>query len=292
MAKEVEVQTAPETDQEELDRERLKEEKKQLKAQKKEAKRRAREIARQEDELDENESGGSGLVTFGATLLIVLLWIAVICVVVKLDIGGFGSSVLTPILKDVPVLNKILPGSTFPDHSDQSGTGGYSSLEEAVAYIKQLELELEQYQTASNTKDAELEKQRAEIERLKEFEAKQQEFQRITQEFYDEVIYSDKGPGPEEYRKYYEAMDPVMAEYYYKQVINQQEESKEIQEYVKTYSEMKAKSAAKIFESMTDNLNLVARILGSMTSKQRGDILAAMDEEVAAKLTKIMDPES
>ena len=83
-----------------------------------------------------------------------------------------------------------------------------------------------------------------------------------------------------------------MAEYYYKQVINQQEESKEIQEYVKTYSEMKAKSAAKIFESMTDNLNLVARILGSMTSKQRGDILAAMDEEVAAKLTKIMDPES
>ena len=81
MAKEVEVQTAPEADQEELDRERLKEEKKQLKAQKKEAKRRAREIARQEDELDENESGGSGLVTFGATLLIVLLWIAVICVV-------------------------------------------------------------------------------------------------------------------------------------------------------------------------------------------------------------------
>ena len=61
---------------------------------------------------------------------------------------------------------------------------------------------------------------------------------------------------------------------------------------MKTYSEMKAKSAAKIFESMTDNLNLVARILGSMTSKQRGDILAAMDEEVAAKLTKIMDPES
>lgn len=292
MAKEVEVQTAPEADQEELDRERLKEEKKQLKAQKKEAKRRARESARQEDELDENESGGSGLVTFGATLLIVLLWIAVICVVVKLDIGGFGSSVLTPILKDVPVLNKILPSSTFPDHSDQSGTGGYSSLEEAVAYIKQLELELERYQTASNTKDAELEKQRAEIERLKEFETRQQEFQRITQEFYDEVIYSDKGPGPEEYRKYYETMDPVMAEYYYKQVINQQEESKEIQEYVKTYSEMKAKSAAKIFESMTDNLNLVARILGSMTSKQRGDILAAMDEEVAAKLTKIMDPES
>ncbi len=292
MAKEVEVQAVPQADQEGLERERLKEEKRQLKAQKKEAKRRAREIARQEDELDENEGGGNGLVTFGATLLIVLLWIAVICVVVKLDIGGFGSSVLTPILKDVPVLNRILPSSNLADSSDQGGTGGYSSLEEAVAYIKQLELELERYQTASNAKDADLETQRAEIERLQEFEDRQVEFQRITQEFYDEVIYSDKGPGPEEYRKYYETMDPVMAEYYYKQVINQQEESKEIQDFVKTYTEMKAKDAAKIFEEMTDNLNLVARILGSMSAKQRGDILGAMDAEIAAKLTKIMDPES
>ena len=55
---------------------------------------------------------------------------------------------------------------------------------------------------------------------------------------------------------------------------------------------MKAKDAAKIFEEMTDNLNLVARILGSMSAKQRGDILGAMDAEIAAKLTKIMDPES
>ena len=61
---------------------------------------------------------------------------------------------------------------------------------------------------------------------------------------------------------------------------------------MKTYSEMKPKDAAKIFEAMTDNLNLVSRILGSMSSKQRSDILAAMDAEVAAKLTKIMDPES
>ena len=27
----------------------------------------------------------------------------------KMDVGGFGSNVLTPILKDVPVINKILP---------------------------------------------------------------------------------------------------------------------------------------------------------------------------------------
>ena len=95
---------------------KLKEEKKQFKqeqkAQKKEAKRRAAEIARHEEDL--GEDGGNGLVTFLATVLIVFLWLAVACVIIKMDIGGFGSSVLTPVLKDIPVLNMILPGTSSP----------------------------------------------------------------------------------------------------------------------------------------------------------------------------------
>jgi len=42
---------------------------------------------------------------------------------------------------------------------------------------------------------------------------------------------------------------------------------------------------------MTDDLNLVAKILGAMGSDDRGNILAQMDEENAARVTKIMDPE-
>ena len=98
--------------------------------------------------------------TFGATVLIVALWIAVVCVIVKLDIGGFGSSVLAPILKDVPVLNMILPDSGQTETTDPGSYGGYSSLQDAVDYIRQLELELEQVRTASNAKDADLEKLR------------------------------------------------------------------------------------------------------------------------------------
>ena len=128
----------------EQEKNKLKEEKKQLKkeqkAQRKEAKRRAAEIAKQEEAL--GEDSGNGIVTLFATLLIVILWLAVICVVVKLDIGGFGSGVLTPILKDVPVLNKILPGVDITETTEPDNYGGYSSLEEAVAYIMQLELEI------------------------------------------------------------------------------------------------------------------------------------------------------
>ena len=53
-----------------------------------------------------------------------------------------------------------------------------------------------------------------------------------------------------------------------------------------------AKEAAAIFEAMQDDLDLAAKILKTMDAENRGKILGAMDEEVAARLTKIMDPES
>ena len=265
--------------------------KKEQQAQRKEAKRRAREIAKQEDELEDGNEGNS-LLTFGATILIVALWLAVICVIIKLDIGGFGSSVVTPILKDVPVLNRILPGNSVTETTNSGAYGGYTSLQDAVDQIKSLELQLEQIQNASSAKDEELDQLKAEVLRLKEFENQQVEFQRIQKEFYDEVVYSDKGPGAEEYKKYYESMDPATAEYIYKQVVTQLEESQEIQDYAAAYSAMKPKQAAAIFEQMTNNLDLAARILKVMSAEDRGKILGAMNSEVAAKITKIMDPES
>lgn len=281
-----------------LDRERLKEEKKKLKNEKKEqrkaAKARARELANQEEELMEESGGaGSGSV-FLVTFIIVLIWVAILCLIIKLDFGGFGSNVLTPILKDVPVLNKILPDTM--EESLESGEeetyGGYKSLQEAVDYIKELELELERAQSAQNSSSEEVEQLKAEVERLKTFEDSQVEFQRIKTEFYEEVVYADNGPGIEEYRRYYEEMDPATAEYLYKQVITQIEESDEIKDYAAAYSAMKPKAAAAIFESMTDNLDLAVRILGVMDADQRGKILGAMDTEIAARITKLMDPES
>lgn len=286
---------SPEELASEAEKKKLADEKKQLKKQqkeqKKEAKRRAKEIAKQEDALGD-ESEGNGLLTFGATVLIVLLWLAVICVVIKLDIGGFGSGVMTPLLKDVPVLNRILPGNSLTETTNPGEYGGYTNLKEAVDQIKELELQLERAQTESASKNEELDNLKAEVLRLREFEQKQVEFQRIRTEFYEEVVYSDKGPGAEEYQKYYETMDPTTAEYIYKQVVTQLEESQEIQDFAAAYSQMKPKQAAGIFEKMTDNLDLAARILKVMSAEDRGAILGQMDGEVAAKLTKIMAPES
>lgn len=276
-----------EKDQIKSDKKQLKNEQKQ---QKKEARRRAKEIAKREDELDDDDEGG-GFGTLLATIMIVMVWLAVILVIIKLDVGGFGSKVLTPILGEVPVLNRILPGNSVLETNDPENYGGYTSLVDAVDYIRQLELELERAQTANSEKNEEIMELKAEVTRLKEFEQRQIEFQRIKTEFYEEVVYAENGPGAEAYRKYYETMDPSTAEYIYRQVVVQLEESSEVQDWAAAFSQMKPKQAAQILEKMED-LNVAARILKTMGAESRGSVMGVMNSEIAAKLTKIMDPES
>ena len=86
---------------------------------------------------------------------------------------------LAPILKDVPVVNKILPEDNTMTVDDEESYGGYTSLRDAVDYIKELELQLEEAQSASSIDSEELAELRAEIDRLQTFEDAQVEFERI-----------------------------------------------------------------------------------------------------------------
>lgn len=275
-------------------RKKLKEENKRLKAehrqQKKEAKKRAKELEEQVEEVESADEHSAPV--FLVTFFIVLIWIAILCILVKLDVGGFGTNVLKPVLQDVPVLNKILPSDSTAAVQEEETEEyyGYRSLKEAVEQIKVLELELEKAQSVNAADADEVEQMRAEIERLRTFENNQVEFQRIKTEFDEEVVYSEKGPGLEAYQKYYESIDPTNAEYLYKQVIQQIQQDTQVEEYAQSYSEMKPKEAAGIFEAMEDNLDLAAKILNAMEPSDRGKILGAMKSDVAAKLTKIMDP--
>lgn len=276
-------------------KEEQKKQKQKQKEQKKEARKKAKEIAARQSEIADEEGEGTAPVVL-TTLIIVLVWLGIICALIKLDVGGFGSGVMAPVLKNVPVLNWILPdestGNRDTDAEEDVDVSGYTSLKEAVSDIEDLEDELIDYQEELNAKNERILALEEEIKRLQTFEDMQVEFERIKTEFYNEVVYSEKGPGEEAYRKYYESMDPATAEVLYKQVVAQTEENAEIEGYAQAYSEMKPKQAAAIFEEMTDNLELAARILGAMEADERGAILGAMDSKVAAKLTKIMEPDS
>lgn len=275
------------------EKKQIKEERAKLKndekQQKQDIKKRAKEISKREAALDDEEDAGGKVSSVLVTLIIVAVWIAILALLIKMDVGGFGSEILTPLLKDVPVINLILPNQE--EDTMEEAYGGYSSIKEAVDYIKTLELELEHAQTVNDANAEELTRLNAEVARLSEFEQMQVEFQRIKEQFYEEIIYSDEGPGPDGYRSYYESIDPTTAAALYKQVMASLEEDKEILDYAAAYSAMKPKEAAKIFEAMSDDYNLVAKILGVMGSDSRGSILGAMDPEAAAKITKIMNPE-
>ena len=225
------------------------------------------------------------------TLFIVLVWLAILALLIKLDVGGFGSGIMTPVFKNVPVINKILPEKNVYVEEERE----FKDLNEAVAEVERLRAEnealKEQQESSSSSSSEEVATLKEEIKRLKTFEDSQVEFQKLKTEFYEEVVFADQAPDIANYKTYYESIDPDNAEYLYKQVVQQMAEDQEISDYVKAYTEMKPKSAAKIFEEMSGNLDLVANILGKMDASSRAKILNVMDPKIASSLTKIMDPE-
>lgn len=265
--------------------------KQEQKNQKKEAKRRAKELESQERELDEQIDGTNASVVV-VTIFIIVIWLGILCLLIKMDVGGFGSNVLSPILKDVPVINKILPSESGIETTKDKAYGGYNSIKDAVDQINSLEQQIEQLQNTNTTYSEQIEALKAEVQRLQTFEDNQVDFQRIKEQFYEEVVYAENGPGAEAYRTYYEEMDPTTAEALYKQVIQEEAVNNKMKDYVATYSSMDAAKAAAILSAMTDNLNLAAEILESLSSSSRAAIMAEMDPSIAARLTKIMNPNS
>ena len=244
------------------------------------------------DDADSEEEGGTFSIVL-ITFFIVLIWLAILGLLIKLDVGGFGSSVLRPIIQDVPVLNLILPDTAQDEAIEESSE--YGTLEEAVARIQELESELEQLKMekdSSGVGEEEIQALRDEIKRLQTFEDNQIEFQKIKTEFYEEVVFAENAPDIENYKQYYESIDPATAEYLYKQVVQQIAEDDMLDEYVTAYSQMKPKQAAAIFEQMPDNLELSAKILWAMDPNDRAKIMGVMDPELASQLTKIMDPDN
>ena len=242
-------------------------------------------------ELDEDMEEGLGnkIVMVLVTLLVILIWLGIIVLFIKGDFGGFGSTVLRPLIKDVPYLNWILPES---DYDEESTEYQYETIDDAIARIKELEALLDTQLTTNSDNSELIAELQAQITELQVYKLEQDEFEKNKEKFYEEVVFSDEAPDIETYKTYYESIDPENAEVLYKQVVEQMEYNSMVEDYAKTYSSMKAKEAAAIFNTMTDDLQLVADILLNMSTQARADILGKMEPEIAAKLTAIMEPDN
>lgn len=275
-------------DEENLDKKALKKAEKERKKAEKKAKKNGE--GTEEDGME--ESGGSKIAIFFVTLIIIIVWLAILALLVKWDVGGFGSTVLSPILKDVPYVNMILPESEDeePQYSSGSVEYAYQTLDAAIARIKELETQIQEAQEKTSNDSAVKAELQAEVDRLSNYEADVKAFEAEKAKFYEEVVFADNAPDITEYKSYYESIDPANAEALYKQVVKQNAEDEELKKYIGMYSNMKAKQAAAIFDTMTDNLKLVAKILENMDSNTSASILGAMDSTTAAKVTEIMEP--
>ena len=281
-----------------------KEYRKTLKEQRKAQKEKEREFADRTAEINGDDAGG--LATLVITFLIILIWLAIMALLVKLDVGGFGSDILAPIIKDVPYLNLILPeGSvertpttTTIEVTEGSGegstTGSIETLEDALAYIKRLEQALQSEMELNASYASTIEKLQAEVARLEPFEAQQKQFYEDRAKFYEEIVYGENSPDAETFQQYYEMIDADTAAAIYEKIVQTKVDDAAIKAFATTYSGMKAKSAAKIFDEMVseNQITLVAKILAQMSVENRGDILAAMEEANAAKLTQLLEPTS
>lgn len=263
--------------------------KRAAKMKKKEEKKNKKNAGKKGEQNPEEEEEGGKVAIFFITLIIIVVWLGILALLIKLDVGGFGSTILYPVLKDVPYINKILP-ETEKEEEVVDVQYPYATLQEAIDRIKELEKELNDAKKASDGNNDTIAQLQTEIDRLKVFEAEQAAFQEEKTKYYEQVVFSDQAPDIEEYKTWYESIDAANAAELYKQVVQQVAYKDELNEYAKTYASMKPKQAAAIMEQMTDQLSLVAEILGYMDVKSRGNILGAMDSQIAAKVTKLMEP--
>lgn len=247
------------------------------------------------DILDENDDKKTSkpLIVL-VVILIVLIWLAILALVVKLDVGGFGSNVLRPILKDVPVVNLILPDPT-DDEIIADSKYKFGSMAEALARIEQLENEVLAYKEAAAENAEVIANLSAEVARLTPFETYQANYIRLKKEFDEQVVFGNDYIGnyaadPETYIKWYEELDPENAAILYEMALERRAITQVIKDLAETYAKMKPSAAATILEEMTGDEEKVAHILSAMSTANAAQILNNMDPTYAAKITLLIYP--
>ncbi|MBO5426417.1 MAG: hypothetical protein J6A25_12990 [Lachnospiraceae bacterium] len=238
----------------------------------------------------DKEKKEGGLKGTGILIIILMIttFLSVMALLIKCDVGGFGTSI-RPALKNIPVIKWILPAASDEEVAIENDYP-YDTLEEALAQIAVLD-------AANASKDAEIVslndrvvELEAEVTRLSAYEAAQIEFEQEKSEFYDEIVYGESAPETDIYIEWYNSIDAEHAEEIYREIIESNQADAEIVELAEAYEAMEPSAAADILESMDDDLDTVALIMNNMTPEGRGKVLAAMEPDFAALVTKKLIP--
>jgi len=233
------------------------------------------------------EKNGGKFLTMLIVILIVLIWLAILALLIKFDVGGLGTGVLRPVLKDIPVINRILP-SVSEEQEAYENAYPYKNLTEAVEYINKLERDADKLREENSdyaSRQAEMQK---EIDSLRHYEDEQDAFAKLREQFDREVVFNDKAPNTDEYLKWYAEMYPNNAANIYEELLEQQMIEDSLQLYADYLTGLDAGDAADILSEMPSDIDLICRLLDCMKKTQVSDILAELEPLFAARIVNRM----
>ncbi|NLI88835.1 MAG: hypothetical protein GX366_00275 [Epulopiscium sp.] len=214
--------------------------------------------------------------------IILIVFIAIILVIVKLDVGKVSSKYLEPKIKNVPIVRHILPKTKakglYADHTK----------EQLIAIIENQENELEMAQEEIEVQADEIVDLQNKIADLEVFEDEYSQFREDKYEFDQNVATLNE----EEFMRYYQQMYPENAQEAYSNIIRTQEMTKEQRQYSLLISEMDESSAAKVLENLFQtDMDIIISILSNMETESASAILDEMDSQIAARVVKQLSPE-
>ncbi len=236
---------------------------------------------------NENEEKGGGVSTAIWVTLTVVLWLLIFGLLIKMDVGGIGNDILRPLIKDVPVLNWILP-QVSDEQLIWEENYPYRDIKEAVDIIKELELQVEQLQEANSAYPGQIAELTAEVERLKVFEDEQLAFEERVRDFDINVVFNSQAPDIEEYKRFYEGINPETAEEIYRQVIEQLQFDEAIKQKANLLKSMKPGTAAEVLQEMTADIEWICKVLLSMKTDEATEIMNKMEPLFIARILQTM----
>lgn len=209
--------------------------------------------------------------------LIIILLLAGLVAAVKLDFLGLSSKYLVKSLEKIPGLSWFLPTQTKKDSMD--------NLNKDVILKKYYEKEKELMDLKKNSEQItqQLQLSQEKIQKLENYEKQFDELEK-REEALDEAVAKNDSKA---FVQFYEEMDPDTAKKIYIELKQEQVQDEKIKQLSSVYSNMEPNQAAEILSSMIKkDLNLVLAILRGMKSENVSAILADMESQDAALITK------
>lgn len=237
---------------------------------------------------DNSEDRENNIMKIVGGILVGLLVLAIaLAALIKFDVGGLGTTVIGPVIKDVPVLNMILP--EMPEISEEDVEAyNFETVEEAVEILKITEKMLMEKSEEAENIGEQLSDLTAEVERLRIFEANQVQFQEDKAQF-DELLATT--PAAIVYTEWFEKMYPENAVALYESMIGEVVFDETLKETVDIYQNMKPAQAAPVLESMSvTQMDQVAAIIKGVSPDQAAKIMGLMEPRTAARITSYIYP--